>query len=144
MTEDLSELVATYITPKEKEKWDEKAEEMGMGRSPWIRSMVYAGQKKFDRKVSPDETRDDLRRKRNDLLGELKRARDRIETLEEQLNSSDRQTIVEYVDENPGCDYGDIVQHLVNTANARVTVMLDKMEGESIEFDEQGRVYAKR
>lgn len=139
----MSEQVATYIPDEEYEDWVEQAEEMGMSKSDWIKSMVRAGQKKFNRDVEPTESRDDLRRRRNDLRRELQRARDRIEELEGQVHRSEREAVIEYIDENPGAEYEDIVQHVVNTANSRVTRILDDVEGDEIEIDEQGRMYTR-
>lgn len=139
----MSEQVATYIPDEEYEDWEEQAEEMGMSTSGWIKSMVRAGQKKFNRDVEPTVSRDELRQGRNDLRGELQRARDRIEQLEGQVHRSEREAIIEYIDENPGTEYGDIVQHVINTANSRVTRILDDVEGDKIEIDEQGRMYTQ-
>lgn len=139
----MSEQVATYIPDEEYEDWEEQAEEMGMSTSGWIKSMVRAGQKKFNRDVEPTVSRDELRQGRNDLRGELQRARDRIEQLEGQVHRSEREAIIEYIDENPGTEYGDIVQHVINTANSRVTRILDDVEGDKIEIDEQGRMYTR-
>ncbi len=114
-----------------------------MSTSDWIKSMVRAGQKKFNRDVEPTESRDDLRRRRKDLRRELQRARDRIEELEEQVHRSERDAVIDYIDENPGAEYEDIVQHVVNTVNSRVTLILDDVEGDKIEIDEQGRMYTR-
>lgn len=139
----MSEQVATYIPDEEYEDWIEQAEEMGMSTSDWIKSMVRAGQKKFNRDVEPTESRDDLRRRRNDLRRELQRARDRIEQLEGQVHRSEREAVIDYIGDNPGAEYEDIVQHVVNTANSRVTRILDDVEGDEIEIDEQGRMYTR-
>lgn len=139
----MSEQVATYIPDEEYEDWEEQAEEMGMSTSGWIKSMVRAGQKKFNRDVEPTASRDELRQRRNDLRRELQRARDRIEQLEGQVHRSEREAIIEYIDENPGGEYRDIVQHVINTANSRVTRILDDVEGDEIEIDEQGRMYTR-
>lgn len=139
----MSEQVATYIPDEEYEDWEEQAEEMGMSTSGWIKSMVRAGQKNFNRDVEPTASRDELRQRRNDLRGELQRARDRIEQLEGQVHRSEREAIIEYIDENPGAEYRDIVQHVINTANSRVTRILDDVEGDEIEIDEQGRMYTR-
>lgn len=137
----MSEHVAAYVDEDTYERWENQAAEMDMSMSQWTQAMVEAGLKKFNRDVQPDETRDDLRRKRNDLRNELGRARDRIAELEEQVYTSEREAIREYIEKNPGAEYRDIVQHVVNTANSRVTRILDQMEGDDIEIDEQGRMY---
>lgn len=114
-----------------------------MKQSEWIRAMVEAGLKKFSRDIQPDETRDELRRKRNDLLEQLRYARNRIEDLEGQIHVSEREAILDYLEQNPGAEYRDIVQYVVNTANSRVTRLLDHMEGDEIEIDEHGRMYKR-
>lgn len=135
--------VAAYPDEETKKRWLRKAEEMGMSQSEWVTAMVEAGLKKFSRDVQPDVTRDDLRRKLNDLRKELKRARDRIVELEEQVHLSEREAVLGYLEDNPGAEYRDIVQHIANTANSRVTQLLDRLEGDHIEIDEQGRMYKR-
>lgn len=139
----MSKQVATYIPDEEYEAWVKQAEEMGMSKSDWIKSMVRAGQKKFNRDVEPTESRDDLRRRRNDLRRELQRARDRIEQLEGLVHRSEREAVIDYIDKNPGTQYGQVVQHVINSANSRVTRILDDVEGDEIEIDEQGRMYTR-
>ena len=114
-----------------------------MSESEWVQAMVEAGLKKFCRDVQPNVTHENLRRKLNDLRKELKRARNRIRELEEQVHLSEREAIVEYLDDNPGAEYRDIVQHVANTSNSRVARLLDRMEGDNIEIDEQGRIYKR-
>ena len=139
----MSKHVAAYVEDEQHERWKEQAEEMDMSMSQWTQAMVEAGMKKFDRDVEPDESRDDLRRKRNDLRDELQRARDRIAELEQQVHTNERDALIEYVEENPGSRYPDIVQHIANSAGSRVTKLLDQLEGEEIEIDEEGRVYVR-
>lgn len=139
----MSRHIAAYVPEDEAEEWEEQAEEMGMKQSEWVKAMVRAGQKQFTRAVSPDQSRDDLRQQRNDLRQELQRARDRIEELEKRVHTSEREAVMEYIEENPGAEYRDIVQHVVNSANSRVTKILDELEGDEIEIDEQGRMYER-
>lgn len=135
--------MATYVNDDTLRRWQKQADEMDMSMSQWTQAMVEAGQKKFNRDVEPDESRDELRRKRNDLRQELQRARERILELEEQVHTRERDAIVDYVEDNPGAEYGDIAQHVANTANPRVTKLLDEMEGDELEIDEQGRMYVR-
>ena len=135
--------VAAYPSEDTKERWQQRAVDMGMSMSEFLEAMTEAGLKKFSRDVQPDESREELRRKRNDLRDELKRARDRIEELEEQVHVSEREAILDYLEKNPGSDYRDLVQHVTDTANGRITRLLDKMEGTDIEFDENGRIYKR-
>lgn len=139
----MSKHVAAYVPEKQYERWQEEANEKGMSMSEWTKSMVEAGRKKFDRDLQPDRTRDELRQQRNDLRDELGRARERVQELEEKVHTSERQEIIKYVSNNPGAEYQDIVQHIVNTANSRVTKLLDELEADQLEIDEQGRMYVR-
>ena len=137
----MSDQFATYVDSETAERWEKEAEKMGMTKSAWLQAMVEAGLKKFTRNGQSTNTCNELRQQRDDLRKELQRARDRIETLEKQLHRSDRQAIIEYVQNHPGVKYRDIVQHIVNTANGRVTKLLDQLEEDELEIDEQGRIY---
>lgn len=137
----MSRHIAAYVPEEEAEEWEEKASEMGMSLSEWVIAMTRAGQKPFGREVMPDQSRDDLRQKQNDLRRELQRARDRIEELEEIVHTSEREAILDYVEENPGAEYQNIVQYVVNSANSRVTKILDQMEGAELKIDDNGQMY---
>lgn len=139
----MSDQASAYVSSETLDRWERRAEEMGMSLSGWIQAMVEAGNKKFTREMEPNETRDDLRRKRNELRTELSRARERIEYLEKQLHSTEREAIEEFLQNNPGASYQDIVQHIINTASGRVAYLLDSMEGEDITIDEDGRVFLR-
>jgi len=82
--------------------------------------------------VEPDETNRELREQRNDLKEELAHTRDRVGELEEQLHRDERATVREYVEQNPGAEFGDIVQHVVDTAPERVNRHLDDLEGDAL------------
>lgn len=139
----MSKRFAVYVPDELAEKWESEIEKSGMSRSEWLQARVSAGRKKFNRDVQPDQSRDELRRKLNDMRNELGRSRDRIETLEEVAHTSERDAILQYLEENTGARYNDIVQHVVNTAHSRVTKILDDMEGDDIEIDEEGRMYKR-
>lgn len=139
----MSRRFATYVDEETAERWETQADEMGMSNSEWIQAMVEAGLKKFNRSVQPDQSRDELRQQNNYLRRELQRARNRVESLENQLHASEREAILEYVGDNPGAEYEDIVQHITNTAYGRVTKIVDQMEGDELDIDEQGRMYTK-
>ena len=140
----MSRRFATYIDDETADRWESKADEMGMSQSKWIQAMVEAGLKKFNGTVQPDQSRDNLRQQHNDLRQELRRARERVEELEKQLHASEREAILEYVEDNPGAEYEDIVQYIMNTAYGRVAKIIDQMEGEKLDIDEQGRMYTKK
>jgi len=46
--------VQTYVPAYQREEWDQHAEELGMSRSEFVRSMVQAGRSKFDPDVGRD------------------------------------------------------------------------------------------
>jgi hypothetical protein len=135
--------VAAYPSEGTKERWQDEAQQMGMSDSNWVQAMVEAGRKKFTRDVEPDQSRKELRQKQNDLRKELRRARDRIEELEEQVHVSEREAVLNYLDSHPGAEYRDLVQHVSNTANARIARLLDQMEGTEVDIDEQQRIYKR-
>lgn len=135
-----SKHVATYPTHEQYDRWQSRADELGMSTSEFVEAMVEAGMKKFNASVTPDETNRELRQQRNELKNELDRARERIQELEDAVYHGERRTIKEYVRANPGTEYDDIIRRVVQTVPERVTVHLDDMEGEELLF-ENGRYY---
>jgi len=132
MTDTDKQPAMTYPTPEQYETWKEEATEMDMSVSEWIQAMVEAGRKKFDAQVEPDESAQELREQRNDLNEELVHARERIEKLENQLHQSERATVVEFVEENPGATYGEIGQRLSDTVPERLQPHVDALESEEL------------
>lgn len=135
---------ATYPSEEQYERWQDRADDMGMrSMSEFVEAMVEAGLKKFDAaSVEPDETNRELRQQRNDLKAELDRARDRIADLEDAVYHGERQAIKEFVDANPGASYDEIIQHVIDTVPERVTTHLDDMEGEDLRVKD-GRYYLR-
>ena len=131
-----SKHAATYPTRQQYDRWAARADELGMSTSEFIEAMVEAGLKKFDAAVNPDETKKALRQQRNELKTELDRARVRIQDLEDVVYHGERQTINEYVRENPGAQYDEIIRHVMRTVPERVTTHLDDMEGEELLFED--------
>jgi predicted nuclease with TOPRIM domain len=115
------------------EEWKDEAEEMDMAVSEYVQAMTEAGRKKFDADVRPDESAAELREQRNDLRRENERLRDRIGKLEDQLHTGERGKIIEYVQNNPGVDYHDILQELGDTVADRAPRVLDELEGQKVE-----------
>lgn len=107
------------------EQWKEWAEGMDMSVSEFIQAMVEAGYKKFEPQVEPDVTNEQLRRQRDDLQRQLRDARQRIEELEDQLYRTERETIVTFLQENPGAEIDDIIRHIVDTAPSRIDQHID-------------------
>lgn len=131
----MSNHVATYPTDEQLSRWEAQVEDMDISLSEWVQSMVVAGQKNFTPDVQPDESVPELREQRNDLREQLAAARSRIERLETRLYEGEREAIAEYVAENPGAEYDEVIQHVIDTAPARVTRQLDALEGERLSKD---------
>ena len=130
----------TYPTEDQYERWQGQADDLGMSMSEFVECMVEAGLKKSDTNVNPDETNQELREQRNDLKEELDRARERIDKLEDELHHGEREAIRDYVKSNPGANYDEIVQYLIETAAGRVTTHLEGLEGDTVrvETDDEG------
>jgi predicted nuclease with TOPRIM domain len=131
----------TYPTTEQYERWKDRADTFDMSVSEFMQAMVEAGLKKFDATVDPDETNQELREQRNDLKDELDRTRARIRTLEDRLHDDERNTVHQYVENNPGATYDEIIQHVIDTVPGRVSDHLDELEGESLRADD-GAYYA--
>ena len=127
----------TYPTEDQYDRWKQQAEEFDMSVSEFMQAMVEAGLKKFDATVEPDETSRELREQRNDLRDELDHARGRIEELETRLYQGERTAVREYIEENPGATYDEVIQHVVDTVPERVTTHLDDLEGEDVQVEDE-------
>lgn len=130
-----SEQVFVYVPEDQYTEWEAKADDMGMNMSDFVKAHTEAGLKKFDRDVEPDETNLELREQRNELRDELTRARDRIQELEDVVYRGERQTIAEFVEENPGATYDEMIQHVIDTVPGRVTDHLDNLEGDILRVE---------
>lgn len=135
MTDTDTQPAMTYPTSDQYETWKEEADKMDMSVSEWMQAMVEAGRKKFDAQVERDESAEQLRRQRNDLKAELERARGRIEELETQLHHGEQEAILEFVEENPGTEFDEIVRHVIDTVPARVNRHLDELEGGELRIE---------
>jgi predicted nuclease with TOPRIM domain len=133
--------ITVYPTEKQKERWGARADDLDMGMSEFVKSMTEAGLKKFDATIEPTETLAELREQRNDLRDELDRTRERVAELEDQLHHGERAAIRQYVEENPGATYDEIVRHVIDTVPARVSQHLDDMEGEDLVVDPEADTY---
>lgn len=123
---------ATYLSEQQYQRWQDRADDLGMSVSEFMEAMVEAGMKKFDVSVEPDETNQELREQRNELKTELDRARDRIQELEDAVYHGERRTIKRYVEDNPGATYDEVIQLVINTVPRRVTTHLDDLEGDEL------------
>ena len=126
--------VATYPAEEQYRRWEDRAEELGMSLSEFVEAMVEAGIKKFEPTVKPDTTNQELRDQRDELKLELDHARSRIQQLEDAAYHGERSTIKRFVEQNPGVDYDEIMQHVIDTVPQRVTMQLDELEGTEIQM----------
>jgi len=94
--------------------------------------MTEAGLKNFDATVEPDEDVAELREQRNDLKAQLRAARERIETLEDELHHGERRVIYDFVRDNPGCEFDDVVREVKEKAPSRIRDKLSSLEGDII------------
>lgn len=129
---------ATYPSEEQYQRWQDRADDLGMSMSEFMEAMVEAGMKKFDVSVDPDETNQELRQQRNELKTELDRARDRIQELEDAVYHGERRTIKRYVEGNPGATYDEVIQHVIDTVPQRVTMHLDDLEGDELQYVDGG------
>jgi ElaB/YqjD/DUF883 family membrane-anchored ribosome-binding protein len=129
---------ATYPSEEQYQRWQDRADDLGMSMSEFMEAMVEAGMKKFDVSVEPDETNQELRQQRNELKTELDRTRDRIQELEDAVYHGERRTIKRYVEDNPGATYDEVIQHVIDTVPQRVTTHLDDLEGDELQYVDGG------
>lgn len=130
-----------YPKSRQYKEWKNFAEEMGYESvSRFMIDMVEAGYKQLNLSVENDEEVGDLRRQRNDLKEELDATRRRVEQLESQLYRSEKRSIEDYLEEQNGATFAEIVQHIIDDAPARVAQHLDEMAGTEIEHTD-GQYY---
>ena len=127
-----TQMAATYPTEEQYARWKKEADDFDMSTSEFMQAMIEAGMKKFERHVETDEDARELRQQRNDLKEELDEARDRIRSLEEQVYSGEKAAVEEFIQDNPGADWGDISRHIADTVPVRVNRHLTELEGEEI------------
>lgn len=132
--------IGVYTPQDRYEAWKQEADELGMSMSQWANAMVEAGLKKFDRDIQPAESKTELRKRNTKLWNDYERIRKERDKLETQLHQTEQRAIIEFVEENSGCQYKEIAQYLSKNRGSRLTKLLDAMDGEEIEIDEQGRV----
>lgn len=131
----------TYPTDEQYAEWKASADEMGMSVSQFIQNMVEAGRKKFDAETVPDETRLELREQKNRYKRRFKQEQERNEDLEDRLAQGEQSAIREYVEQNPGCTWAEIVQHLIDTTQERAFHHVEAMEGDALRRDNNGQFY---
>lgn len=128
--------VFAYPDDDRYERWKELADGSGESMSEFVQNRVEAGVKKFDARVEPDESVAELREQRNRLRADLERARGRIETLENRLDTGFRSKILDAVKENPGIEHGELKQTMAEDVDELVTRNIEFMDGESLTIDD--------
>ena len=129
-----AQMAAAYVPPPQYSRWKGRADDLDMSVSEYIKSMVEAGNKKFEATVEPDEAARELREQRNHYKKKLEEARSRISKLEDRLDRGEQSEIEEYIKENPGATFDEIHQHVIETVPERANLILEELEGEAIEI----------
>lgn len=142
-----SEHVNAYPSEDQYARWEERREEMDMGKSEFVISMVEAGMKKIDPIVNPDEEVRRLRDQRIELGEELRqcqserrRLENKIDGMRDMWHHTDREALRRFVVDNPGTTYSEALEHIESTAPQRVGYHLDAMTGEHIRDKQDGNV----
>jgi len=130
-----SQMAATYVPNQQYTRWKSRAESLDMSVSEFIKSMVEAGNKKFEATVEPDETASELREQRNHYQQELERAQVRVSKLETRLDQGEKAKIRRFVESNPGATFEEITTHLIETVPERTNELLESLEGKNIRVD---------
>jgi HSP90 family molecular chaperone len=120
-----------YPHRQQYEEWQTRAERNGYNSlSQFMIEMIEAGSKEIEISVALDENQAELRSQRNELREQLRKARNRIAELEDEVYSGERQEILNFLaEQTDGATFAEIVQHLIDDAPARVAQQLDEMEG---------------
>jgi len=130
-----SQMAATYVPQQQYARWKSRAESLDMSVSEYIKSMVEAGNKKFEATVEPDETASELREQRNHYQQELERAQARVSKLETRLDQGEKAEIRRFVESNPGVTFEEITTHLIETIPERTNKLLESLEGDTVCVD---------
>lgn len=129
-----------YPTSDQYARWQERADELDKSVSEFIIAMTEAGIKELDGLVidlddSHDESYLELRRERNSLKRELRRARERIQELEDLSYREERRALRRYVEDNPGASYDEMTDFLRRTVPQRMQLYTQDLYAE---VDEDG------
>ncbi|WP_411967347.1 hypothetical protein [Haloferax sp. YSSS75] len=127
-----------YPKQTQYEQWKDWASEMGYKSvSRFMIEMVEAGYKQLNISIGYDDDTKELRKQRNDLKRELDQTRDRLQQLEDQLYRDERNSILEFLEEEPnGATFAEIVQHVINDTPARVSIILNELDSDQIRLED--------
>ena len=133
-----SQMAATYVPQQQYTHWKSRARSLDMSVSEFIKSMVEAGNKKFEATVEPDETARELREQRNHYQQDLQQAQERMSKLENRLDRGERAEIRRFVESHPGATFEQITTHLIETVPERTNELLESLEGDTVRIDRDG------
>jgi len=131
-------MAATYVPQQQYTYWKSRARSLDMSVSEFIKSMVEAGNKKFEATVEPDETARELREQRNHYQQELQQAQERMSKLETRLDRGERAEIRRFIESHPGATFEQITTHLIETVPERTNELLESLEGDTVRMDRDG------
>ena len=125
-----------YPTKEQYARWKKRANEFDMTTSEYMQAMIEAGQKKFEVSVEAEEPNQEIREERNELMDQLERAEERIEDLHRSRQYTEQSAVLQYVEENPGASFDEILDHLKETLPGRLNRLLDELEGSELRVTE--------
>jgi len=106
-------VVQTYVPAYQREEWDTHAEELGMSRSEFVRSMVQAGRRGFG--ASPDQ---DSQPQSAEEGGET--------TSGDQL----REQIIDSIEQRGSLSWDELIETVAGDIEARIEEELDELQQE--------------
>lgn len=130
-----TKLVMTSPTAGQYDPWKQRDGRSKFKVSEFMKAMVDAGLKKVGVTVEPDKTARELRGQRYDLSDETVHAGSRIEYLENCLYQREWGAARNYIEENSGANYDEIIQHVLNTVPEPFTTHLKDLEDEDVQVD---------
>mgnify|MGYP006288015027 CR=1 FL=1 len=135
--------VATYPADEQYEVWKIEAEERDMSLSEYVNCMAEAGRKKFEVDSGDGDLVRELREQVRDLYDELEKTRERNDRLERAVYRGEREMIMDYIAENPGCSVADITQHVRAKSSQRVVDEVEFLLTDDITEDGDGGFLAR-
>lgn len=139
-TETAEDTASVWVYPKDRQKdrWQDCAEEMGYSSlSGFIKEMVEAGMKQTTFSTEPDKTNVELHDELATVKAERDRARERNRELEDRLHDQERRAVVERVADDPGISVDGLTDHLRATVPSRLNTHLDELAGDELEVHDE-------
>ena len=139
---DDTDMVTVYAKEKQHDRWKDRADELDMTVSGFVKSMTEAGMKQTAFSVEPDKTNAELREELAAVKEERDRARKRNRELEDRLHDRERTAVVEHVEDDPGIGVDGLTEHLRATVPSRLNTHLDELAGDVLEVHD-GKWYPR-